>query len=132
MNQPLDLTAIKARAQAATDGPWRLEAHAGLGQHGVLGPANWSVGALEFGDGPDADADREFVINAPTDIAALIAKVEHLTAEVERLSATRAEVRSAIALDLMELHGDPATPERYRAGLRAAARRIPLAQDGGY
>ncbi|MGA5820885.1 hypothetical protein ACPC54_23830 [Kitasatospora sp. NPDC094028] len=62
----------------------------------------------------------------------LLAEARRLEAEVERLSVTRAEVRSAIALDLMELHDDPATPERYRAGLRSAARRIPIAQDGGY
>jgi cell division protein FtsB len=60
------------------------------------------------------------------------AEVQRLTAEVERLSADRTAVRNAIAEDLMELHDDPATPDRYRAGLRAAARRIPLAQDGGY
>jgi hypothetical protein len=62
----------------------------------------------------------------------LLARVRDLQAEVERLSSDRAEVRSAIALDLVELHDDPATPERNRAGLRAAARRIPIAQDGGY
>ncbi|MFD0405531.1 hypothetical protein [Kitasatospora sp. NPDC127116] len=78
----LDLGAIQARTDAATGGDWRYEAYAGLGKHGVLGAANIPIGRLDFGDGDQADADRDFVLNAHRDVAALLARVRQLEAQL--------------------------------------------------
>ncbi|MFD0408605.1 hypothetical protein [Kitasatospora sp. NPDC127116] len=86
MNQPqpapLDLDAIQARHAAATGGNWRYEAYAGLGEHGVLGAADIPIGRLDFGDGDQADADRDFVLNAHQDVTALLARVRQLETEL--------------------------------------------------
>ncbi|MFJ5071676.1 hypothetical protein ACIQC7_35200 [Kitasatospora sp. NPDC088556] len=129
--QPLDLDAIQARADAATPGPWHVVAD----QQDLNRWVTDETGALAFSFGylgNRTEGDARFVAAARTDVEQLLARVRDLKTEVERLSADRATVRNAIALDLMELHDDPATPDRYRSGLRAAARRIPVAQDGGY
>jgi len=86
MTQPLDLDPIRQRHQAATGGHWHLNRgsvdfdpnfvfaeHHGY-EHGI--------GSLDFGDGDQADADREFVLNAHTDMGQLIAEVERLCAEL--------------------------------------------------
>lgn len=127
MTESLDLDPITAREAAATPGPWRAEAHAGLGEHGILGPANLPIGALEFGDDDRADADREFVIAARQDVPALLAEVRRLRAERDqyvgrldkaldrnrRLRAELAAARERIA----ELTMTP----RERANLRVQA-----------
>jgi hypothetical protein len=40
-----------------------------------------------------------------------------------------ARYRAVLAADLAEIHDDPATPERYRAGMRAVVRRLHKAAD---
>jgi hypothetical protein len=138
---PLNLDAIQARHDAASPGvstDYVTRAISRTYRYGLLGhpePLMTQTEAEAYLNGGGrgfAEGDAPFHANAYRDIPALIARVRELGAEVERLSADRMAVRSAIALDLMELHDDPATPERNRAGLRAAARRIPAAQDGGY
>lgn len=65
----LDLTAIKARAEAATEGPWH-----------IIG-GNEYVTGIGVGIGPDdgvTQADAEFIANARTDVPALVAEVERL------------------------------------------------------
>jgi hypothetical protein len=66
----LDLDAIEARANAATDGPWRLsedynDIHASDGDHLA---SYWHT------------ADGAFIAHARTDVPALLAEVRHLTA----------------------------------------------------
>lgn len=70
---------IEARATAATPGPW--EEHAEYGQHFyayLRGPYLRGVGTLNFGDGEDAAADREFVLHARQDVPALLAEIRRL------------------------------------------------------
>ncbi|MDH6141122.1 hypothetical protein P3T35_003135 [Kitasatospora sp. GP30] len=81
------LTTIRARHQAATSGPWRNEPYGGLGPETVLGPGMPAVAALDFGDGDQADADRDFVLNAHTDMAAVLAELDRLRAERDRYRA---------------------------------------------
>lgn len=79
----LNLDAIEARANAATPGPW--EEHADYGKDFyayVSGPYLRGVGTLNFGDGEDAAADREFVKHARTDVDALLAEVRRLRTEL--------------------------------------------------
>ncbi|WP_435643828.1 hypothetical protein ACR9VJ_26235 [Streptomyces sp. H49] len=79
MDQQFDLDAIQARANAATPGPW--EEHPQYGAHFyayLRGPYLRGVGTLNFGDGEDAEADREFVKHAREDVEALVAEVRRL------------------------------------------------------
>ncbi|MEU5596859.1 hypothetical protein [Streptomyces sp. NPDC020298] len=91
MTEPLtqqQLDEIAARAQAATPGPW--EEHAAYGPDfyaNVSGPYLRGVGTLNFGDGEDAEADREFVKHAREDVAALLAEVHRLRAQVAAVTA---------------------------------------------
>ncbi|WP_318201093.1 hypothetical protein [Streptomyces sp. SCL15-4] len=83
--QPLDLDAIETRANAATPGPW--EEHPQYGPHFYAylgGPYLRGVGTLNFGDGEDAEADREFVKHAREDIDAMAAEIRRLRAELAR------------------------------------------------
>lgn len=74
----LDLPAIRARAEAATPGPW-------VSDGSVWGDISCRTGTL-FHDIEDP-ADAEFVAMARTDIPALLAEVERLTRNLEYASA---------------------------------------------
>ena len=103
MTQPKPLTTqqlddIDARANAATPGPW--EEHTEYGPHFyayLRGPYLRGVGTLNFGDGEDAAADREFVAHAPEDVRALLAEIRWLRSE---LTAHRADVLGEVAVEL--------------------------------
>ena len=76
------LAEIQARAKKATEGPWELDAQTGPNFYGYLrGEYLQGVGDLDFGEGDQADADREFTINARTDVDWLITEVLQLRAE---------------------------------------------------
>ena len=82
----LDLTPIKQRLDAATDGPWKW------GNIYNLSARQGVVDVLELDmDYDSTPEDRTFIAAAPTDIAALIAEVERLRAEVESLESTLME-----------------------------------------
>jgi hypothetical protein len=75
-----DLKAIEARAQAATEGPWRAV---------YDGSSTWSIGPDDDPQGRAAcwasdrfgkKADIEFLTAARTDIPALVAEVRRLRA----------------------------------------------------
>jgi hypothetical protein len=75
------LTNIKSRLAAATEGPWRGDCHDGSLKYHLYGADDSVVltvdhknGDYGFGD----EADAVFVIHAPTDIAWLVKRVEHL------------------------------------------------------
>lgn len=84
----LDLAPIKARADAATDGPWRIEAN--LQWFDIV------YDDPEFPDGPSGLAcgdhrgaiadleDAEFIARARTDVPALVAEVEQLREQLGR------------------------------------------------
>lgn len=103
MTQPLDLDAIQARHAAATGGNWRYEAYAGLGEYGVLGAANIPIGRLDFGHGDQADADRDFVLNAHRDVAQLLARVRQLEDELAEAHAATETNREISRVLLGEL-----------------------------
>ena len=90
---PLDLDAIQARADAATEGPWYVESS---GDHHIVPDvARWRGGmanALTFGGDFETAA---FVAAARTDVPALVAEVRRLSAELaaaEALAALAAEM----------------------------------------
>jgi hypothetical protein len=84
---PLDLDAIEARAEAATEGPWWPEGK-------VIG--GWRIYARDREQAPDFtevgsvrevfvgtgqhDADADFIAHARTDVPALLAEVRRLHA----------------------------------------------------
>ncbi len=92
----IDLEAMRARAEAATEGPWemvrgntapelRLPGF-GLLATGAIGTVPYSRGPVDCGD-PECDcyeiavqreADLTFCASARTDISALIAEIERL------------------------------------------------------
>jgi hypothetical protein len=86
----LDLEAIKARADAATPGPWFTEYGYKLAKvmtktakgHGrVMLAQDWIP--RQGVDGPLQD-DAEFIAHARTDIPLLLAEVERLTALIQK------------------------------------------------
>jgi hypothetical protein len=99
---PLDLAAIRAREEKATEGPWSADSD----QHT---PAKWERGYGQFhafslgptlkasvadGDACEralrqAEADADFIANARDDIPALLDEVERLQKENEQLCADK-------------------------------------------
>lgn len=77
---PLDLTAIRARAEAATPGPWRRDGNHLAKIRGFDGDtvARIVYESNEEGFGPQNEADATFIAHARTDIPALCAEVERL------------------------------------------------------
>lgn len=79
-----ELAAIKTRYDNATGGAWYFEEQYGphflaSEHHGYLNGIGDLIG---FGDGEQADADREFVQHAHADMAALLDEVDRLQAVV--------------------------------------------------
>ena len=87
----LDLEAIKARAAAATEGPWEWD-NPTIGQHWSR-PEPWATvvddevncGGYCYGGSSSpikSDADGQFIAHAREDVPALVAEVERLQAKV--------------------------------------------------
>ena len=100
----LDLDAIEARANAATDGPWVVKHEPAWEADNVQHPDVITVGAQmwEADDEPmtvclvstdheddpvDVLLDAEFIAHARTDVPALVAALREARTEVERLTA---------------------------------------------
>ena len=105
----LDLEAIKARAAAATEGPWEWDDPT-IGQH-WSSPEPWATvvddevncGGYCYGGSSSpikSDADGQFIAHAREDIPALVA-------EVERLREERDDMRRR--LDAVEARHTPVT-----------------------
>jgi len=108
---PEELAAIRARAEAATPGPWR-----GVPGRYIL-PDDWNhrYTAHQVIEGciynPNAENDHAFIAHAREDIPALVAEVERLQAELARL---RPVVEAArVYYQTTEWHDDAC--ERYLA-----------------
>ncbi|MGW4803081.1 hypothetical protein [Kitasatospora sp. NPDC004272] len=87
-----DIDAIQARHDNATSGTWYLQPR--YGPDFVAAESSGyehGIGTLDFGVGDQADADREFVLNAHTDMGKLIARIRDLEAEHDRLQAQLAD-----------------------------------------
>ncbi|WP_030292292.1 hypothetical protein [Streptomyces katrae] len=92
------LAEIEARLQAATKGPWEPCKEYGPNFYAFQqGEYLAGVGNFDFGEGAQADADREFVIHAPVDVASLLAKVAELEATLERYVGKEPTVREEMA-----------------------------------
>lgn len=122
----IDLDAIKARAEAATTGPWTFE-------NGEYSGKNWMIGSLfcgadDVGDGwtvhittdhvhasqlygGGASADAAFIAAARTDVPALVAEVERLTLALNH-------ERDVVAAYQQAQDGLMAEVEALRAALR--------------
>lgn len=101
----LDLDAIEARANAATEGPWwRREGHAEIdGQNyaEVLIPGRVECGSYCYGgtstiEGDRLDADLAFIAHARADVPDLVAEVRRLR---ERAEAHAVTVQQAVAVE---------------------------------
>jgi len=80
----IDLAAIKARCDSATDGPWTDRRRT---------PSRCDIlrdGNVHFRIADDVRNDNAaFIVHARADVPALVAEVERLRAEVERLTNER-------------------------------------------
>lgn len=87
---PSELAAIEARLRAATPGPWAevTTEDSSCGRVYAIGRNDEALVACvscnDFECHPMCDADAEFIANAPTDIAALLAEVAEFRAHVSR------------------------------------------------
>lgn len=102
----LDLAPIKARAEAATPGPWKDDGE-------IIGPGfgiaqTWDKHEDDFAN---AEANSEFIAHARQDIPALVAEVERLRAVISDREAAR-DAMEDLSLKLRE-------------GLLRALRHIP-------
>ena len=112
MTDTTPLTAIRARHKAATAGHWYLQPEHGPNfvateQRGY----EHGIGDLDFGTGDQADADREFVLNAHNDITVLLVEVDRLHAERDQAHAALEQHRDQTlieAADLLERIADEA------------------------
>lgn len=91
MTSPKPLTAeemaqIRARAEAATPGPWDLDAAGGHGHRwGVTGPESEDFEFLFYpADYPRHGVDAEFIAHARSDVPRLLEEVERLRAALVR------------------------------------------------
>ena len=86
----LDLPAIRARAEAATPGPWfhneHLSADDYMTPYYFIGTGTSAMAATDVGSA-DLSPDSEFIAHARTDIPALLAEVERLSRNLEAASA---------------------------------------------
>jgi len=109
----LDLAAIRARADAATPGPWKLWGMSVLAD--PVGDSNLDTAilvantAFRDANGRLRTNDADFIAAARTDVPALLAEVERLTRIVNGYDRTPAEQRAAEA---------EAEVERLRAEVR--------------
>ena len=101
-NQQLDLDAIEARANAATDGPWTLHEDDGDTFRAPAWEVRPASGEMVARLRDWASADAEFIAHARTDVPALLAEVRRLRAVVAAC-ATLAE-----RWEQMADHGDTA------------------------
>jgi hypothetical protein len=79
----LDLGAIKARADAATPGPWEAGERC-VWQAGMLNTAEIAVDCEHGNGGIQRHVDAEFVAHARTDVPALLAEVKRLRERAEK------------------------------------------------
>lgn len=100
MNAPLDLEGIKARLEAATPGPWRYVGNTvyidPMSTNSSRQPRYWAL--------PGDWETAALIANAPTDLAALVAEVEAMRAELESQERAHAEEIARYQARLSEAH----------------------------
>jgi hypothetical protein len=102
MTATLDLAALKALAEAATPGPWRV-----YGRYAVSGPSISHEGNRTFvvpcGNDPEGEADAAYIAAMSPDVARAL--IERCRAAEAKLSVER------IAEALFEMHAGPTSVE---------------------
>lgn len=81
----LDTDAIRARAQAATEGPWYEDRGLGSFEYRIHGHDGWRVLSAEDVDPQRASLNAAFLAHARTDVPALLGAVDAAEGEVARL-----------------------------------------------
>ena len=127
MKPLLDLEAIKARIAKATPSPWEWSIRPK--RHMLVSPlsARGFLTVLETQGDVEADypcakdADRNFIQHAPTDLAALVAEVERLRAE---LTAERADAVDYLHAEAERIRKGESEPANRESALLDAAREI--------
>ena len=123
----LDLEAIKARVAKATPGPWewRIWARRHILQHHDGPKASHVVLETQGDAGAEypcaSEADRDLIQNAPADLAALIAEIDRLRAEVE---AERSEAISYLVEEADRIRRGESEPANRENALLEAARML--------
>lgn len=121
------LAEIRARAEAATEGPW--EPCQGYGPTffgNVRGEYLRGVGDINFGVGEQAEADLAFVLGAREDVPVLLAEVDRLRRALGEATGHVAELDSEIggwSARVAEL-------EQQLAAVRAATAEAVMCGDG--
>jgi len=113
----LDLNAIRARADAATEGPWYFGGDTAVAQemfqnHELIVSPTYPI--IEFEPGEQGEADAEFVAHARTDVVALLAEVEQLSSLFK--AAVDAHGQLVDELAALRRGGVPATPTTVQEG----------------
>ncbi|MBW3113550.1 hypothetical protein KYJ26_16975 [Bacillus sp. MCCB 382] len=100
MTNKLDLNAIRKRAEAVTEGPWKVFPYQMSGTYEV------TVDNLEVSIASEIDyqADAEFIASARTDVVELIAEVERLRQALWEITVYPSEDALEIAEEALE-HG---------------------------
>ncbi len=85
--QALDLAAIEARANAATEGPWEdngssIDRHWSVGGQPVIELLSHNRGYESHETLEWKEADRAFIAHARSDVPALVARVRELEAQL--------------------------------------------------
>jgi hypothetical protein len=109
MSDTLDLDEVEARANAATEGPWRaLTSGRRGGDHWHVTDSDQSIALIHASDGEDEDMrepDAEFIAHARTDVPALVAEVRRLRAKVVAVEQAGTVVIEAIEAERTALRG---------------------------
>ena len=119
----LDLEAIKARAEAATKGPWgarelpQMVRGANATLHSAHGTGEvWSVEFSPEIGSTVSISDAEFIAHARTDIPALIAEVERLRGIVDRVREVHAPEVQTVSVPVFDEFDSPTQTDTYCAG----------------
>jgi hypothetical protein len=108
---PVDVDAARARAAAATPGPWEVEITGGVDVTGegwtnieiqFNDPLETNAG-LMMGEHECAEADAVFIAAARSDVPALADEVERLRAQVELANSTLMAERDAALAEVTRL-----------------------------
>lgn len=126
MTESIDRAAIKARAEAATPGPWSYRPEIlGLPNTTVMAE-NGQVGYVAVGHFLSPDA--EFIAHAREDIPALLAALEEAEREVAKIT----ENRNEWAHRAMNIKHALGRAERRIAAVEAAIANQPVFTNDGY